>query len=85
MLDIDAAAVIILKNIPIGVIQSAIEYRDLYLFKVFTTRVGEEQMDPFYSVDKMTGAFSEFSIITDGDTSEILELFRGEERKASRP
>lgn len=32
-------------------------------------------MDPFYSVDIQTGEFRDFSIITDGDISEINNLF----------
>lgn len=66
---------IVRKNHPYGDIKAAIEYKNLYLFMVFNKNPGEEEMDPFFSVDKNTGAFNEFSILTDGDMSEILPLF----------
>ena len=58
-----------------GKIQAHIDYNGLYVFQVFTTNPAEEEMDPFYSIDKKTGEFSDFSIITDGDPAEISRLF----------
>ena len=81
MLSPTQAAEIIKKNIPIGTIQSYIDYGGLYIFQVFTTRPGEEIMDPFYSVDRNTGEFSEFSILTDGNTGQIARLFDEAQRK----
>lgn len=75
MLSLEEATSIVNKAIPNGKIQSSVVYRNLYLFIVFTDNIGEEEMDPFYSVDQETGAFSDFSIIEDGDMSEIIPLF----------
>lgn len=75
MLKLNQAIDIIKKNIPDGKIQLAIEYNGLYVFQVFTDDEFEGQMDPFYSVNKETGEFSDFSIITDGDISELMDLF----------
>ena len=63
------------NNIPTGNIESMIIYNGLYVFKVFADDELEGQMDPFYSVNMKTGEFRDFSIITDGDTSEIVKLF----------
>ncbi len=76
MLSSKAATKIVLDNLPNGKIQANVVYEDLYIFQVFTDLPGEEEFDPFYSVDRKTGEFSDFSIITDGDTDEILSLFR---------
>jgi hypothetical protein len=75
MLTSAEATAVVKKNHPFGAIQSFIEYQDLYIFQVFNNRPGEEQFDPFFSVDKNTGKFAEFSIITDGDTEVIVNLF----------
>lgn len=80
MLSSTQAAEVIKKNIPIGTIQSYIDYGDMYIFQVFTNRPGEEIMDPFYSVDMNTGEFSEFSILTDGNTEQITQLFEEAKR-----
>lgn len=85
MLSVEQATMIVEKALPNGQIQAVVEYNDLYLFQVFTDRPFEEEFDPFYSVDKNTGAFSDFSIITDGNISEILPLFEQEKRRGNRP
>lgn len=71
---LDATA-IVRRNLPLGDIQKVVVYKDLYLFMVFNQRPGEEMMDPYYSVNTTTGVFNEFSILNDGNTSEILSLF----------
>ena len=60
-------------------IQSYVEYKDLYLFKVFNDDPYEGEMDPFFSVNKKTGEFLDFSIFTDGDMSELEPLFAAAE------
>ena len=80
MLSPTQAAAIIKENHPLGEIQSYVEYRNVYIFQVFNKRPFEEEMDPFFSVDKDTGVFAEFSILTDGDTKEILSLFETQRR-----
>ncbi len=75
MLSIDKATAIVKKAFPKGKITSHIDYRNFYIFQVFNPFPGEEGMDPFFSVNKKTGEFRDFSIITDGDITEITELF----------
>jgi hypothetical protein len=75
MLNIDEAIKIINKNLPDEKINSYIEYKNLYLFQVFSKRELEEDLDPFYSVNRETGEFRDFSVLTDGDISEISALF----------
>ncbi len=75
MLSLNDAIKIVNKNIPQGNIQAAIIYDDVYVFQVFTDDEFEGQMDPFYSVSIKTGEFRDFSIITDGDTSKLVNLF----------
>lgn len=75
MLDINQAIDVVKSKNPDGSIQSAIEYNGLYVFMVFGDDELEGQMDSFYSVDIQTGEFRDFSIITDGDISEINSLF----------
>ncbi len=75
MLSLDKATEIVKKAFPKGKIESSIDYKNLYLFQVFNPFPGEEGMDPFFSVNKETGEFRDFSIITDGDITEITKLF----------
>ena len=75
MLDINQAIDVVKSKIPDGFINSAIEYNGFYVFMVFSDDALEGQMDSFYSVDIQTGEFRDFSIITDGDISEISNLF----------
>lgn len=75
MLNLTQAIDVVKNNIPDGSVQSAIKYNGLYVFMVFNNDELEGQMDSFYSVDTNTGEFRDFSIITDGDISEIGKLF----------
>lgn len=76
MLNLLQAVSIVRKNHPLGTIEKVIEHKNLYLFMVFNNRPGEEEFDPYFSVDKETGAFKEFSILTDTDNPlEILNSF----------
>ena len=75
MLSIKQAVNTVKKTLPDGRIDSMIVYNGLYIFKVFTEDELEGQMDPFYSVNIETGEFRDFSIITDGNISEIVKLF----------
>lgn len=52
-----------------------IRYRDIYLFRVVFPSPFEADFDPFFAVDAETGVVSEFSVLTDGDISEISQLF----------
>jgi len=81
MLSPTDAAKIVRENHPLGDIKSYVEYRNLYLFMVYNKRPGEEMMDPFFSVDKTTGEFKEFSVFTDGNAREVLNLFEANQRR----
>ena len=81
MLNPIQAIAVVKKNLPKGDIQSFIRYNGLYIFKVFMDDELEGQMDPFYSVNPETGEFRDFSIITDGDISEITRLFMTTDKK----
>lgn len=81
MISIPEAINIVHENHPDGKIKNYVTYKNLYLFMVFNNRPFEEEMDPFFSVDKETGEFKEFSILTDGDTSEIVSLFEKSKRR----
>lgn len=83
MPNLNEAKKIVLENIPDGDIQGSIEYNNLYVFMVFTPDEEEGQFDPFYSVNKETGEFSDFSVITDGDTGEIFKRFAASKSKKS--
>ena len=50
------------------------EYENLYLFRVEFPFPGEENYDPFFSVDKSTGEVRDFSIFTDTNISEFVKL-----------
>lgn len=82
MLDANAARKVVLAAIPDGRINAFVSYGDLFVFQVFTDDEMEGQFDPFFSVNKNTGEFRDFSILTDGDPAEISRLFM-EARKDS--
>lgn len=84
MLNIKEAIEVVHKNHPNGEIQAWVTYKNLYLFQVFNKRPGEEEMDPFFSVNKETGEFKEFSVWTDGNVIEITSLFGKAERFKGR-
>lgn len=63
------------KHYPSGKVNLVVEYRGLYLLQIFGDLGEESGMDPFFSVDKETGEFEDFSILHDGDISEISDLF----------
>lgn len=79
MLDRSQATEIAQKSYPEGNIQRLIEYRDLYVFQIFGPDPAEAEYDPFFSVHTETGEFKEFSILTDGDTKQIVALFLEED------
>lgn len=74
MLDLTQAQNVIKKNVSGAKIQKSVLYGDLYIFQVFCDRPFEEEMDPFYSVNKNTGVFEEYSLLTDA-VPEVIKLF----------
>lgn len=75
MLNITEAIKVVEKNLPGQVISKYVEYKDLFIFQIFIAQPLEEGLDPFFSVNRMTGEFRDFSILTDGDPMEIDRLF----------
>lgn len=75
MLDEAQAKTALAKALPTARVEDSIKYRNVYLFRVHLPSPGEEDYDPFFSVDEQTGEVRDFSVITDGDISEIAELF----------
>lgn len=75
-INLNQAIQIVKKEYSDGKIQRYIDYNGKFIFQIFNEDPLEGQMDPFYSVDQNTGEFSDFSIITDGDTETIASLFQ---------
>lgn len=78
MLNKSDARRITLKNLPGYSVQKIIEYKNLFIVMAYGKDPLEGQFDPFFSVDKETGKFSDFSIITDCNTDEVMDLFKQE-------
>lgn len=76
MLDASTALLVVKSHLPNGKIQKYIDYKNLFVFQVFGEDPLEGTMDPFFSVHKTTVEFNGFSIFTDGDTAEIVALFK---------
>lgn len=68
-------AILTLKTAMPGIpIKACADYHDLYLFRVEYPALAERNWDPFFSVDKLTGEVRDFSVLTDGNTTEINNL-----------
>lgn len=76
MLSLDEAKIIISRNIPEGKIQKYIEYKDLFVFQIFTDDPLEGIYDPFYSVNRKTSEFRGFSIMQPEVFTEVMNLFK---------
>lgn len=78
MLSFEDASKIIEQN-ALGKIKAAVKYKKLYIFQVIDDDdEAEGPMDPFYSVDSESGAFSDFSVLTDIDISEFADLMEND-------
>ena len=75
MFNAKQATDIMKKNLPDRTVKKRVIYNGLYLFQAFSNDPDEGDYDPFFSVDMTTGKFSDFSILTDGDITEINRLF----------
>lgn len=80
LVDLENATTIANSSYPQGIIQSVVDYRGVWLFKIFTDDPDEGIWDPFFSVDQKTGVFSEFSPMDDGNIFEINALFMAAEK-----
>jgi hypothetical protein len=76
MVDIQTAVKKVKDAFPNDTPLSAIEYNKHYVFKLKKSDPFEEDMDPFCSVDIDTGNVGEFSLMFDGDISEVLTRFQ---------
>jgi len=73
----DDAEQIVEQNISYMSVKVGISYKNDYVFCLQDPSNPKSPMyDPFVSVDKNTGEFSDFSIFTDADPSEIIPLFQ---------
>jgi hypothetical protein len=75
MLSLEEATKIAQEGYPNSTIQSVIDYRQVWLFQIFTDDPMEGMWAPFFSVDKKTGEFRDFSVMDDGNIFEISALF----------
>jgi hypothetical protein len=75
MLNIEEARTRVAALPRVAKVRACIEYGGVYLARVEYFDEGEGNYDPFFSVDKETGATNEFSFIHDGNPFEIMMLF----------
>jgi hypothetical protein len=76
MLSEPDATIIVKRVFPEHDVSAPVSYRGLYVFIVTDPTDPEEgDFDPFYSVNQTTGELAEFSILTDGNPSELAALF----------
>jgi hypothetical protein len=75
-LDLKSASEIVQKNLPGSKIFKAVDHGNLFLFLVESDDPDESGFDPFFSVNKTTGDFSDFSILGRPDTLEIANKFK---------
>lgn len=78
MLTKQGAKIVALQAFPDAKIEAVIDYNDLYVLQMFVPNPLETLWDPFYSVHKETGEFLDFSIIEDGNMSQILDSIEKE-------
>lgn len=77
--ELDAKSIVTLA-FPDDRIEPPIVYRGLYVFQVFSDDPVEGDHDPFFSVNQRTGELRDFSILTDGNTKEITDLFLAKQK-----
>lgn len=75
MLTDEQATEVLLVELPGIEVAAHAHFKELHLFRVVWPSSEEADYDPFFSVHAETGEVSEFSIMTDGDPSEIAAAF----------
>lgn len=75
MLSSADAIKIIREHFPQGEIKKYIEYKDLFVFQIFTGDPLEGDYDPFYSINRKTSEFEGFALFKPGVFSEVMDLF----------
>lgn len=75
MMTEEEAVIRLEEEIPGVVIAARARYQNLYLFRIVMPDPLEADYDPFFSVDVETGEVRDFSVLTDGDMTEIAAAF----------
>lgn len=75
MLDATQAQACLADAFPELQVEDWILYKDVYLFRTSLPNSDEGDYDPFFSVDTVSGWVEDFSIMHDGDISEIMKAF----------
>lgn len=76
MLDITDAVKKAKAVFPQDKIDAYIEYKNLFILRIFVVRPGETGMDPFFSFDRETGEFRDYAIFEHGNIDAITALFQ---------
>ena len=75
MLKLEQAIGIVRKNLPKARVTKAVDFGDSYLIQAFWGEGPEAEMDPYFSVNKTTGEFRDFSILASNDRIAIVRAF----------
>ena len=75
MLNLNDAKKIALRNMPNGKIQKSVEYKEFFIFIIFTDDPLEGNYDPYYSVNRNTKEFRDFPIFKPEYFKEVMDLF----------
>lgn len=85
MLNKSEAKELLLFKFPGVRVESGIDYENLWVFRAFLPiGGGEENMNPFMSVEKETGVVSDFSITACPDPMLLVERFSKEDSNSSQ-
>ena len=77
MLKMEEAITIAKKKMPEGRLVSVTPLGELFVFVIFGEEGSlESEMDPYYSVNKSTKEFKEFSLVKDTTPSKFLLAFQ---------
>ena len=74
MLNIAQARSKVEKTFPNCIVETEVDFGDLYVFEVLLPLEGEAGFDPFFSVNKENGDLLEVSVMTDW-TPKLTEAF----------
>ena len=77
MLSINDAKKIMLKNLPGVEVNKHVEYKLLFIFQAFYGDPLESSLDSFYFVDRVTGGFGEFPLMSPENFLPVMALFEG--------
>ena len=75
MISFQQATDIAKSHVPTGVIRQQAEYKNFWLFVIFTPDLYEGELDAIYSVNKETGEFRDFPYMDERYFSSVMELF----------